>query len=140
MTTVQHPRQSSAQPSAVVWVTASRALVACLSAAGHLSTCRIERGREPVVSYMALVARAIGDRERVAILGPNAARLALEREYVAIYHRPERLIDVGRPARLEEAALVDRLYEVSTRGEAAAESGSAKVAPSTHAASPEHRP
>jgi hypothetical protein len=106
---------SKLEPSAVAWITSRRALVARIDHEGHVSTCRIERGRDPEPSYLAIVARAIGEQDRVAILGPSAARLALEREYVAIYHRPERLIDVERPVRPEEADLVDRLYDVATR-------------------------
>jgi hypothetical protein len=110
------PEGTRVQLSAVVWISPRSALVARLDEQGHVTTSRIERGREPELSYLAIVAHAIGDQERVVILGPNATRLALEREYVAVYHRPERLIDVERSGRIEEAALVDRLYEVSTRG------------------------
>jgi hypothetical protein len=110
---------ASAGPSAVAWITHQRALVARVGDEGQLATCHIERGGEPEISYVAIVARAIGDQERVEILGPRALRLALEREYVTIFQRPERLIDVDAPVRVEEAELVDRLYNIAPRPDAA---------------------
>ena len=101
--------------SAVAWITDKSALVARLGPEVHLSTCRIERGREPEASYLAIVARQIGDQDRVAIFGPTQARLALERDYVAIYHRPDRLVDVERPVAPVEDELLARLYDVSIR-------------------------
>ena len=55
---------------------------------------------------------AIGDRERILILGPSSERLALEREYVSVFHAPERLVDVEPSARMDEAAVVARLREL----------------------------
>jgi hypothetical protein len=96
-------------PSAVVWINGRKAVVAAMGAEGNISTCEIDRGslREP--DYLAQVVRVIGDRERVVIMGPGSMRLALEREYVAIYHRPERLVDVEPSGEVDTAGLVDRL-------------------------------
>jgi hypothetical protein len=55
------------------------------------------------------VVRAVGDRQRVVILGPSSARLALEREYVAIYHRPDRIVDVEPAGAVRTEDLVERL-------------------------------
>ncbi len=60
-------------------------------------------------SYLALVVRAIGDRQRVVILGPSSARLELEREYVAIYRRPDRIVDVEPAGAVNTEDLVERL-------------------------------
>ena len=98
-----------ATPSAVVWIDGLHALVAETNPDGHISTFAIERGPEAELPYLARAVRAIGDRKRVMIVGPNAVRTQLEREYVTIYHRPERLIDVEPTGTLEEAELVDRL-------------------------------
>jgi hypothetical protein len=98
-----------ATPSAVVWIDGRHALVAETNPDGHISTITIERGPEAELSYLARAVRAIGDRKRVMILGPNAVRTELEREYVTIYHRPERLVDVEPAGTVEEPDLVDRL-------------------------------
>jgi hypothetical protein len=92
----------SATPSAVVWIDPASAVVASVEGDGQTSTCDIARGSLHESRYLEQVIRAIGDRRRVMILGPDAARLALEREYVAVFHRPERLVDV------EHAHLVSR--------------------------------
>lgn len=112
MTVAEHPPVSTeamAAPSAVVWVNGKRAIVAAMGREGSISTCDISRGslREP--DYLAQIVRVIGDRERVVILGPGAMRLALEREYVTIYHRPERLVDVEPAEAVDAADLVERL-------------------------------
>jgi hypothetical protein len=96
-------------PSAAVWIDGRVAIVARMGDDGVASTAEIERGSEQEAAYLALVVRAIGDRERVLILGPSSVRLALEREYVAIYHRPERLVDVEPAGPMDAAALVERL-------------------------------
>lgn len=106
-------RASSPCSSAAVWVNGRSALIALMERDGHLSTCEIDRGIEPEASYLALVVRAIGDRERVLILGPSTTRLALEREYVAIYRRPDRLVDVEPGDALDRGELVRRLYELA---------------------------
>jgi hypothetical protein len=98
-----------ATPSAVVWIDGRHALVTETNPDGHISTIAIERGPEAELPYLARAVRAIGDRERVMILGPNAVRTELEREYVTIYHRPERLVDVEPAGTVEERDLVDRL-------------------------------
>jgi hypothetical protein len=89
--------------------------MALLDPDGQVSTCEIDRGLEPEPTYLAIVIRAIGDRERIAILGPSSMRLALEREFVAIEHRPERLIDVEPAGPLELRDLIDRVRELGDR-------------------------
>ena len=104
--------QAPSRGSAVVWIDDRTARVALLGENDQLSSCRIERGNEPESSYLAIVVRAIGDRERVVILGPGATRLALEREYVAIHPRPERLVAVEPADTLEWRDLLRRLREL----------------------------
>lgn len=96
MTTTPTPESTvpRATPSAVVWIDENRAIVASVEGDGQTSMCDITRGALHEASYLEQVVRAVGDRRRVMILGPDEARLALEREYVAVYHRPERLVDV----------------------------------------------
>jgi hypothetical protein len=99
----------SASTSAVAWIDDGGAIVARTGSNGHETTCEITRGSLPEPAYLAIVVRTIGDRERVLILGPGPARLALEREYVSIYHRPERLVDVEPSGPVGRDELVTRL-------------------------------
>jgi hypothetical protein len=96
-------------PSAVVWINGRQAVVAAMSHDGRISTCEISRGWLSQPAYLALVVRLIGDRQRVVILGPSSVRLALEREYVAIFRRPDRLVDVESAGSVSSEELVDRL-------------------------------
>lgn len=97
------------RPSAVVWIDGRHALVARTGSGGTISTRDVDRDSEPEMTYLARVVDEIGDRERVMILGPGSDRLALEREYVAVYHRPERLVDVEPAEAIEAPDLIDRL-------------------------------
>jgi hypothetical protein len=104
------PVEAGTTPSsAVAWIDDRKAIVASLSNGGGISTCEITRGLEPEPLYVALVVRAIGDRERVMILGPSSMRLSLEREYVAIFRRPDRLVDVEPSGPIDAHGLVDRV-------------------------------
>jgi hypothetical protein len=96
-------------PSAVAWINGRHASVVAMSRDGRISTCEITRGWMREQPYLAQVVRVIGDRQRVMILGPNSVRLALEREYVAMYRRPDRLVDVEPAGRVSPEDLVDRV-------------------------------
>ena len=96
-------------PSAVVWINQRQAVVAAMSHDGRVSTCEITRGSFAEPSYLAQVVRVIGDRQRVMILGPSFHRLALEREYVATFRRPDRLVDVEPEGVVSPEELVNRL-------------------------------
>lgn len=98
-----------AHASAVVWINGRQAIVATMGVDGRVFTCEINRGLSPESAYVALVVHAIGDRDRVVILGPSSARLALEREYVSIYRRPDRLVDVEPAGPVKTEDLVERL-------------------------------
>ena len=62
-------------------------------------------------TYLARVVDEIGDQERLVTCGPERHRLALEREYVTIYHRPDRLLDVEPSGPVDRAALVAGLQD-----------------------------
>lgn len=96
-------------PSAVVWINGRQATVAAMGRDGRVSTCEITRGWMSEQPYLAQVIRVIGDRQRVMILGPSSIRLALEREYVAMYRRPDRLVDVEPAGQVSLEELVDRV-------------------------------
>jgi hypothetical protein len=104
------------RPSAVAWIDDRHAYVATNAASGDLLFTEIVP--RPGVAghdqtYLARVVDAIGDRERIAILGPDTQRLALEREYVMIFHRPERLIDVEPSSLADRIEIAERLRSLS---------------------------
>lgn len=99
----------AATPSAVVWINGRRASVVAMSSDGCMSTCEISRGWLPESSYLSQVVRVIGDCQRVMILGPSSVRLALEREYVAMYRRPDRLVDVEPAGGVSPEEMVERV-------------------------------
>ena len=103
-----------AAPSAVVWIDARQAVVVSMSADARIATYEISRGSLPEPSYLARVVQAIGDRQRVVILGPSTVRLALEREYVAIFRRPDRLVDVEPAGPVATGELIDRLRTLAS--------------------------
>jgi hypothetical protein len=109
MQTLEPVAPHSSTESAAVWINGRQALVATMSTDGRVTTCEVNRATSSEASYLALVVRAIGDRGRVIILGPSSARLALEREYVTIFHRPDRIVDVEPAGAMDPADLVARL-------------------------------
>lgn len=86
------------QPSAIVWVDDAHAIVACTAPDGGISTEKVDRGSEPETTYLAHVVHEIGDSATVSIIGPSSVRLALEREFVSISHRPERIVGIPMTA------------------------------------------
>ena len=109
----ERPQHSTAHSSAAVWINGRSAIIAAMDPEGQISTCEIDRGIEPEPSYLAIVVRTIGDRERILIFGPSSTHLALEREFVAMYRRPDRLVDVEPGDALDRAELVRRLCELA---------------------------
>jgi hypothetical protein len=96
-------------PCAVTWIGDEWASVARMSRDRVVSTSAIHRGAGTEASYLELIARVLGDAQRVVILGPTSMRLALERAYVALYHWPDRLVDVDHSDVIGEEELIDRL-------------------------------
>ena len=97
--------------AAVVWLDLRHALVARMRD-GHSVVSEVERDADPEVQYLRRVVHEAAGCDRVVIMGPDAARIDFEREYVTLYRRPDRLIDVGiayQPGRRE---LVEQLAMV----------------------------
>jgi hypothetical protein len=94
--------------AAVVWVDGWHALVA-RSDEGHQTLTEVDREADPELEYLLRIARATHDCERLMILGPDPARLAFEREYVALYQRPDRLIDMEAASPTTTRDLLGRL-------------------------------
>ncbi len=80
--------------TSVVTIGRSTAFLARIGQDGTVSRRSIERGLDSQGAFFARIADAIGNHDRLVILGQETARLAFEREYVLIYHRPDRLVDV----------------------------------------------
>jgi hypothetical protein len=106
-------KQRTQEPSTVVWVDAQHAIVASTDLDGGIATATVDRGTECETEYLAHVVDAIGNRPTVSVVGPSSVRLALEREFVAISHRPERLVGIPLSARLAEAQILQRMRRLA---------------------------
>jgi hypothetical protein len=72
----------------------SNALIARTGHDGLVARRSIERGPDSQSAYFARIVDATDEHDCLIVLGPGYARLAFEREYVEICHRPDRLVDV----------------------------------------------
>lgn len=97
--------------AAVVWLDRSHALIA-RARKGVPAITEINREVDRETDYLLRVAREAQGCDRVVIMGSDASRIAFEREYVALYRRPERLIDVGLETTPEPRDLVQQLRDV----------------------------
>lgn len=100
-----HPVDPTA---AVVWIDRRHALVA-KSQAGRREVREVAREVDLDAQYLLRVAHETADCERILIMGSDDQRLAFEREYVALYRRPDRLVDSAAEIEPEPPRLVDRL-------------------------------
>jgi hypothetical protein len=103
----------SSSARAVVWVSRDHAAIAMADRDGRIRTCEIDRGRWSAPKFLNTITRTVGRRDRVAILGPTAERLRLEREYVADFGRPDHLVDVESRGPIPLGDLVSRLRRMS---------------------------
>lgn len=94
--------------AAVVWLDRSHALVA-RALKGHAAVTEVDREFDPEPSYLLRIIHEAVGCDRLVVMGTDAARVAFEREYVAIYRRPDRLIDLGLVDTPRQADLVDAL-------------------------------
>jgi len=98
------PAPPAVGSEAVVWIDHDQALVVASESDGPATADVLER--EPTETETAFEERALEDvleADRVLVSGPENVRTSFERAYVAITHRPDRLVDVGstRPDRLK---------------------------------------
>ena len=101
------------RPTAVVWADERHALVAGTVDDGRLEVMTVDHGTEPEAQYLAHVVHEIGDRERVMLVGPGDVRLALEREFVRITHRPDRLVPAPFGASMSGREILSRLERLA---------------------------
>jgi hypothetical protein len=101
--------------NAVVWIEPGRAIVVRGSATGQPETLEVRIPHAPTEAAPALaeVAHRVGAVDRVLVLGIDDLRTALEREIVAIGHRPESIREEPVVGPLAEADLVARLRRLA---------------------------
>ena len=93
---------------AVVWLDKSHALVA-RTAEGRPEVVEVDRSFDAEPSYLLRVIHEAASSDRLVVMGPDTARLAFEREYVSLYRRPDRLIDLGQVIDPTRSELRDQL-------------------------------
>lgn len=107
------PARTDRHPtSAVTWIDAAHALVARSGPGGAVTVHEVVPAPAadlPSAPYLAEVVDELAGCEHVMVLGPDPLRLALEREYVAIEGRPERLVDGPPSPPLDQDALIASL-------------------------------
>ena len=69
---------------------------------------------ESEADFVARIVGAVGDSERVMVLGPASLRLAVQRAYVAISHRPDHLVEVERSGPVDPVELAERVRALGT--------------------------
>jgi len=97
-----------AHAAAVVWLDGMHALVA-RAHEGHSVITEVDRDADPETQYLLRVLHETEGCDRIAVMGTDPSRIALEREYVALYQRPDRLIDLGPSSGVVREEIVDQL-------------------------------
>ena len=100
-------------PDAVVWLDEQHAIVARRDPADRISTTEVRRRQQPEPRYLASVVHEIAGQQHVLVIGPAPIRLALERRFVAVTHRPDRLISRSGTARAEGARLIESVAAIA---------------------------
>jgi len=97
--------------NAAVWIEPGRALVVRDVEGGGTDTLEIGIPSQPAVvpPALAVVAHHVGHADRVLILGQAELRTALEREIVAIGHRPEAIREAIVEGPVDRDVLLGRL-------------------------------
>jgi hypothetical protein len=101
----------------VAWIADDWASLAHMRWDGAISTSAIHRGAGTEAAYLELIARVLGDAQRVVVMGPSSMRLALERAYVALYRWPDRLVDIEHSDVVSDAELIERLRALAAPAE-----------------------
>lgn len=95
-----HQRRSEA----VVWIDREQALIVASAGDGGERVEILDRALiETEAAFETRAADAVLDVDRVLVSGPSDIRTDFERAYVAITHRPDRLVDVEPKRRPRQA-------------------------------------
>jgi hypothetical protein len=85
---------------AVVWIDDRQARITTERSDGQAVVEWLDRGpAESESRFGARIVDTVHGLDPVAVTGPADARLAFERVFVAVTHRPELLVDLGSDAR-----------------------------------------
>lgn len=104
------PRHETA---AITWIGRDHAIVARRWATDEIDVAEIDREMaDDGERFLARIAHEIGDPDHVLVMGTESRRLELEREYVTLSHRPDRLMDVEPATEPTRDELVARLREI----------------------------
>jgi len=103
-----------ASPTAVVWINGRHAVVAVADDDVGITSTTVERRIESEADFVARIVGAVADSERVMVLGPTSLRLAVQRAYVAISHRPDRLVELDRSGHVDPIELAERVRALGT--------------------------
>jgi hypothetical protein len=109
------PAHGGSGCAAVVWIGPEGAMIARRNAAGEVDILDIPRssaGPDHPRHYLVEVVDGIGAAARVVVLGPDTLRLDLAREFVAIGHRPDSIVDVSPHEQLDRDAILARLASI----------------------------
>ena len=112
--TATRDAHTHAGSGAVVWIDDRQAIIATAAPDGRPVVDQLGRG--PMETESAFDARTVGallDRDQVAVSGPLFSRVAFERTFVAVTHRPERLLDGEPDMDVRETAEAARLARTS---------------------------
>ena len=96
MTTQEiHPDVPRRAHEAIVWIDHERAVIVSpdLDAAESVQTVVRTAGESPA-TFEARAVDVVIDDERIIVTGPAFARTSFERAFVAVTHRPDRLVEV----------------------------------------------
>lgn len=101
------------RPDVITWIDRHRAIVARRTPRGAIEVNEFDLPSDEPAQQIALasVAHALAEGDRVAVMGAEPVRTRLEREYVAISHRPDRLVDMPREGPVSSEDLVRLLRE-----------------------------
>jgi hypothetical protein len=101
--------------NAVVWIDRGGAIVVRGTGTGEPASLELPLPASDAATppVLAEIAHQVGDADRVLVLGAEDLRTALEREIVAIGHRPEAIRDERQLTRPDRDTLVDRLRRLA---------------------------
>jgi len=110
---VTHPVATGV--NAVVWIEPGRALLVRGGADGEPDVIETVIPLQPTAALPALaaVAHQVGEVDRVLVLGRDELRIALEREIVAIGHRPETIREAVLEGPVDRDVLVAKLRRLA---------------------------
>lgn len=111
--------QTTNDHAALVWLDHSHALIA-RSVDEEILVTEVDQEIDSEAAYLLRVVHEAADCDRLIVMGSDGARVALERKYVALYRRPDRLIDAGMELEPEPRELADRLGFLAGPGQPSA--------------------